>query len=277
MVFTPSIVKAILPLTIIFAAANSFKYIGSFFYLVPLFYLYIIAAIWTDKNDRDTFIRVYLLFLPFGVWAVLTSLWSPYQMISLTRGIYFLLMSAAAAAIAMLAKKLFGNIFKAVIPLNIIIVLSSLASLLLGFPGDAWSGGNGLGFMGFAGHQNTLGALILFTVPAPIYLLFQRIRGRDNFIIISIYFLLCTLNFILLILTHSRASILSLAVMLLVLSIKLIKLKTIVILTASLLTVASTLLFIPKGYDVIKKIILKTKLILVLTAGFCLKIVTELH
>ena len=96
------------------------------------------------------------------------------------------------------------------IPANIIILILSAVSLIFSIPADRWTGGNGLGFMGFAGHQNTLAAALLFTLPG---LLGCKIKDKSTKIKVQgiFYFLLLTSNFLLLLLTYSRAAILALA------------------------------------------------------------------
>jgi O-antigen ligase len=98
------------------------------------------------------------------------------------------------------------------LPANIIIAGSSIVSLLINYPDTAWTGGNKLGFMGFTVHQNTLGALILFTFPATAASLFsERITTR------TFAFILSLLNIYILILSHSRASLLEIIIFVLLL------------------------------------------------------------
>ena len=217
--------KAILIFTVIIASSNSFRYINKLFYLIPFLYLFLISLVLCNKNLRQSAFKGVLLFLPFGIWIILTSIWSSFPLISFTRGLSFLLMSAAAVSLALLSKKYFNSIFSVLLPLNILIIISSLISLLIGFPQDAWTAGNGMGFMGFAAHQNTLGVLILFTVPSVIFQLFRNFNNLKSkkynfltteFFLLLLSFLLFTFNFLLLLLTHSRASILSLIVFIIV-------------------------------------------------------------
>ena len=125
--------------------------------------------------------------------------------------------------------------------------------MIFNIPSQSWSGGNGLGFMGFAGHQNTLAAALLFTLPGVFALRAERsahrAKGPDisgfplrsnieqsapinrdfhfvptkgiapsifrlsSFVSrLSSFILLIAFNVLFLILTYSRASILSLAV-----------------------------------------------------------------
>ena len=61
------------------------------------------------------------------------------------------------------------------------ILIISAISLIFGIPSQSWSGGNGLGFMGFAGHQNILAAALLFTLPGIIaFGLGQSAKGKEQ-------------------------------------------------------------------------------------------------
>ena len=104
------------------------------------------------------------------------------------------------------------------LPANIIIIALSLFSLVTNIPSDSWTGGHGKGFMGFAGHQNTLASAILFTMPGLISRGLKNKSQRskvknqnrsEKIRNLSLYFLLF-LNLFILLLTYSRASVLSL-------------------------------------------------------------------
>ncbi|NWF89171.1 MAG: O-antigen ligase family protein [Ignavibacteriaceae bacterium] len=102
------------------------------------------------------------------------------------------------------------------------IVIISLFSLISGIPDNRWTGGSGIGFLGFAGHQNTLAAAILLTLPGVFYLLFTyhqiksfEHRGVKNFVNTlfgkkGIIYSLLIVNIFLIVITYSRASILAL-------------------------------------------------------------------
>jgi O-antigen ligase len=137
-------------------------------------------------------------------------------------------MYAGILSSVLLYKKIFpekGIAF--LIPANIMILILSAVSLIFSIPFDRWTGGNGLGFMGFAGHQNILAAALLFTLPG---LFLYKIKDKGTKINVEriFYFLLLSFNFLLLIITYSRASILAFTVGIIVYLI-LIKAKKVII------------------------------------------------
>jgi hypothetical protein len=93
--------------------------------------------------------------------------------------------------------------------------------LIFNTPAGNWSGGNGLGFMGFAGHQNTLAAALLFTLPGAFTLVIsdqilrqaqddkaRRKKNSNNIL----FWLLFTANCLLITLSYSRSALLALVV-----------------------------------------------------------------
>jgi hypothetical protein len=142
------------------------------------------------------------------------------------------------------------DIFNFLLPVNIFIVLLCLFSIISNIPSDSWSGGHGKGFMGFFGHQNLLASVLLFTMPSVVYkiviLAKSRIRhdpksdsqqagmtdtsmtsirqlvnskqltvnsyqnSTVHYLQLTAYSLLLIANLLVLILTYSRASLLSL-------------------------------------------------------------------
>lgn len=173
--------------------------------------------------------KVLYMMLPFGVWAALTSLWSFYPVISLTRGAYYIYLITGLVAMVYHLEKKGISFFELLLPVNLLIVLISLFSLFTGIPGDGWTAGNAKGFMGMFAHQNTLGAILLFTFPGWMYLhwksqqkslpfrwskTFSSLKNAEPGWLKKIWIVGVFLNLILLTLTHSRASIFSLFVML---------------------------------------------------------------
>ncbi len=176
------------------------------------------------------------LFLIPGIWFLLTTLWSSYPIISATRALYFILISAGSISAGILWIRFSGkSVLDFLLPANIFIVLLALFSLISNIPSDSWTGGHGKSFMGFFGHQNQLGSLLLFTIPAVFLKLWKQdgvnsnqssVNGdqltvNSNRIklklqltthnsLLTFYSLLLTANLLLLTLTYSRASILSL-------------------------------------------------------------------
>lgn len=230
------IIRILIPFTIIAVASRSFIYIDKLSYFVPAAFIYLIITTVSEKENRSLFFKNSLFYLPFGLWAALTSAWSSYPVVSLSRSLYFLLMSSAVVSIIVLIKKYKLNLFSLLLPLNLFIVIISLVSLILGYPHSAWTGGNAQGFMGFAAHQNTLGALLLFTIPASVYFFITKSKHR-------IYFsVLILINTALLISTHSRASMLALVIFIMTTAYLDLNSKTF-LLSAALTVIFTTALF----------------------------------
>lgn len=175
---------------------------------------YIILALWGQQPSRLNVIKGTLtskvtpvLFLLSGLWFLLTTLWSSYPIVSATRALYYILISAGSISAGILWIRFSGkSVLDFLLPANIFIVVLALFSLISNIPSDSWTGGHGKSFMGFFGHQNQLGSLLLFTIPAVL-----GSKIKDQSIKIKVfYYSLLTVNIFLLILTYSRASILSL-------------------------------------------------------------------
>ena len=247
----------LLPIAVLAAGARAFPLIEKFYYILPVLLLYFILAgfreIKSDKYLRTTV----LLLLLFTVWCLTTSLWSSYPVITICRSLYFGLVSAGSVTGAYIYIKAKGKLdLNFLLPLNIFILLISIISLILKMPEDAWTGGNGMGFKGFAAHQNTLGASILFTFPVNLWVLVKELKlmmelkiknsklkissGRQyNKLRLAASTFLLTTSLIILVLTHSRASILSVLVMVLIISLFLLKIKIIIILISSIILLLS--------------------------------------
>lgn len=161
----------------------------------------------TDSLFASLKRMTWLLFLIPGIWFLLTALWSSYPIISAERAFYFILLSAGCLAAGNLWLRYSSEgILDFLLPANIIVVLVCLFSLITNIPSDSWSGGNGKGFMGFFGQQNLLASVILFTIPSVIDLR-TRVKSPKSKVF---FYLLITSNLIFLIITYSRASIVSL-------------------------------------------------------------------
>ena len=197
-----------------------------------------------DKALRNMMI---LLFL-FGLWSAATSLWSDYPFISLSRSGYFIFISLSAALGGYLYRQVKSDILSFLLPANIIIMGLSLFSLITNIPSESWTGGNGKGFMGFAGHQNTLASAILFTLPA----VFIKVRNLKSNALTSgkqvrniSLWLLFFINLIILLLTFSRASILAFICGLIIFLILNKKWNTLIYSAAVILLVFSYIWFSP--------------------------------
>ncbi|MHB9005292.1 MAG: hypothetical protein ACYC6C_14815, partial [Coriobacteriia bacterium] len=167
----------LLPIAVLAAGARAFPLFEKVYYILPVLLAYFILLGYKEIQLNKRLRIIVLMLLIFSVWCLITSLWSSYPLITITRSLYFALVSIGAVIGSHLYLKTKNGLdLNFLLPLNIFIVLLSLISLIFKIPGDAWSGGNGMGFMGFASHQNTLGALILFTIPAPIFSIHQMFK-----------------------------------------------------------------------------------------------------
>ena len=130
------------------------------------------------------------------------------------------------------AKNFSENEFGFLIPLNILLIIASLFSLMTQLPADYWAG-YGFGLKSFWAHQNTLASLTIFTIPGIFFL-----PLKDKKIRIIVTLILFGLNVYILILTHSRTSlaVLLLSVLLFPMLTKRFKLLGVVILIFACIT-----------------------------------------
>jgi len=156
----------------------------------------------------------------YGGWALLSTVWSQWQAITFQRSCYLLLllMGLYAASINKGTKK-GEHFFMGLFVLNALAAAMQYWSLAAGIPGNRWSGGNGLGFMGVFPHQNTAAMILLFTLPGSLFYLtdlyYQKTGGLKLQYIKAIMGLIVFLGSIVLIfLSSSRSVILSLFVLL---------------------------------------------------------------
>jgi len=166
------------------------------------------------------------------------------------------------------------NPFGFLLPANVLIVLSSIVSLIISYPENAWTGGNMMGFMGFTAHQNTLGALILFTSLPVVYAVknviaslgevisewrfFQLSKRRKSQNDNLFYFVLFTSNFLLLLSTYSRASIAAFVLLIFLLSFTVFNFKKLITVYCTLLTLFLSLYaFNPYINEQVNKLVLK--------------------
>ncbi|HEY4482012.1 MAG TPA: O-antigen ligase family protein [Candidatus Brocadiaceae bacterium] len=217
----------IIPLVIISRAFPLFTFV---YYLLPVLFLLVFIQgyefVFKDRNLRS----LLLLFLVFGLWCGITSFWSDYPLVTLSRAAYFVFISFGAVLAGYSWSKANPNSLALSLPANVVIIILSLFSLITNIPADSWTGGHGKGFMGFSGHQNTLASAILFTLPGLMWQNGKRqpvsprraeagmangrgLRGISNLKSqisnLSIWFLLL-MDILILILSYSRGSILSL-------------------------------------------------------------------
>lgn len=215
-----NIIKLLSALAVIAVISRAFEHFSFLYYaLIPL--LVLIAATGLNKFGigKQPFRLLILIFL-FPAWAIITSLWSYHPGLSFERGVYLLVIAVgtfyAGYLYTSVNKKSPINYF---LPANVLMIALSVISLISGFPAEAWIGGNERGFMGFSVHQNTLASLLLLTLPAIIW----NITTADKSFNLKKFFFyrlflwaLLFLNILVMVLTHSRTSLLSLCIMVLI-------------------------------------------------------------
>ncbi len=151
-------------------------------------YLYILAilsfiVLWAVNYKQPinkNYLKPLFWFLPFGVWASLTSIWSLEPAISLTRGLFYIFIASTAVLVGFLYRTKLNELFKLFLILNAIIILVSILSLLSGIPSDAWTANHGMGFTSIFTHQNTLAAVLMFTIIGPIYFLLNQFLKKKH-------------------------------------------------------------------------------------------------
>jgi hypothetical protein len=194
----------IFPLFFIVVLVSGIKEMNWVSYLTPAFYLYFISFfISTEiKEVKSWELKFFFTIVSmFGLWAMVTALWSPFPQESFVRGILFVVISwcliiGGYCWVRNFSDKEFGFL----IPSNILLLIVSLFSLITKIPHDYWAG-YGFGLKSFWGHQNTLASLIIFTIPG---ILLIPLKDRRFRIIVTL--ILFSLNVYILILTHSRTS-----------------------------------------------------------------------
>lgn len=229
--FVAKFIEYSFPVFIIGIISRTFPILSFLYYLVPVLLLfYTILGLIIISRSHFSLRNISIIFM-FPVYCLITSLWSLNTFITIQRSLYLLLMySVILSAIFIHIKYSDKKNLKFLIPANITIVIISLVSLIFKIPENGWTGGNGLGFMGFAGHQNTLAAALLFTLPGIISFVIEQSSKSNKYSksradtssnisrlisrvwLLSSSFLLLTFNILLLFLTYSRTSILALFV-----------------------------------------------------------------
>ncbi|MBK7107130.1 MAG: O-antigen ligase family protein [Ignavibacteriae bacterium] len=144
--------------------------------------LYIVAVlsfvgIWilNYKTFWDLQLKHSLLwFLPCGIWAVVSTFWSLEPFVSFSRGLFYIFISMTALLIALLYKSKLSDLFRIFFILNSAFVVLSFLSLISGIPSDGWTANHGLGFTSIFLHQNTLAAVLMFTLIGPAYFLLDN-------------------------------------------------------------------------------------------------------
>lgn len=227
------IIAFIVPLTAMLIVCRAFPVLSFLYYAVPIILVLTpVLYLLKRKNfqpDKKLKIAISLL-IAFAVWAAITSVWSAYPEVSLTRTAYFVLISVSPLLLGYLWRQYnINDLFGFLLPANILVAAVSLYSLITSSPPEAWTGGHALGFMGYAGHQNTLASALVFTIPAVLYPLLREFAGKvwnvykgsagfKKMPASKIIFLLTllALNLFLIVISVSRGAVLTLILMILV-------------------------------------------------------------
>jgi cell division protein FtsW (lipid II flippase) len=242
--FNKNIFGIVFPLFFVLVATRSIEQIRWISYSAPVFYLYFLVTGFREIKHKD--LKTSLLLIgAFGLWAMISTLWSPYPRDSFSRSIVFIISSSGIMIAGFSWTKYFNKKdLDFLLPLNLLLIIVSVFSLTTKIPYDYWAG-YGFGLKSFWAHQNTLASLIIFTIPGLLFLPFKDKKFR-----LFVFSILFALNVYILILTHSRSSliILLLSVFLFTILTKRFKLFGILILIFTLLT---AVYFINKDFRVI--------------------------
>lgn len=213
--YIKSFIRYLMPLLAAGIISRTFNITGYLYYAVPVLLIIsiIIFLIAVPRESKDYF--YFLIIILFPVYCILTTLWSLTPVISIQRALYLLLIYTGIFTSVLFIKhfSIKKTSLEFLLPANIIIVILSLFSLISGIPGNSWTGGNALGFKGFAGHQNTLAGAILFTLPGVVALGIEQSARRQSPGVFRLwsFILLLASNLLLLTISYSRAALLALA------------------------------------------------------------------
>jgi len=228
----------IIPLLVLVASLNSFPLLKNLYVFFPLLGMVLLFAKRAELLKLLANRKLVLALSCFPLWAAITSFWSLDPKNSLIRALYF----AFVLTVAFVAGYLWFNKkenLNFLILVNILVLVVSVVSLVFGVPESSWELNPIWRFKGFAQHQNTLGALILFTsLPLIWNLFFKKIN------IFQIFLLL--INVGILVITFSRASILSFVLIVVVLTIRLNFTMFLKILATSFVLISIILLIKPQ-------------------------------
>lgn len=267
------IISFVVPFTVMLIMSRAFPVLSFFYYILPAILILTLAftVYHTSRKElvleKETKIILYLIIL-FAVWALITSLWSSYPVVSISRAGYFVLISVPPVLLGYFwRKENRDDPFAFLLPANIMVVLVSVYSLLTATPSDAWTGGHGMGFMGFAGHQNTLASALTFTMPGVIYPLVKFFSERSikdenktikqlSAVQLSFFIILLILNVYLILITVSRGAVLMLAVLAVVFVLLNFRVKTIAI---TMLTAAAMITVLYFSSEQVRNFTFKTE------------------
>jgi O-antigen ligase len=241
------------------------------YYIVPFLLLGFIMLAFGDILCNKSLKLFLILNSAFFIWTLITSIWSGYPLITLYRSFYYFLLSTGSVCTGFLLMKLNKERpFGFLLPANILVLFLSCFSLLSNIPEDAWTGGHGKGFMGFTGHQNTLASVILFTLPSVLFSFKSKINimfRKDyeqkkifipvKWIAFLISALLLSLNVLFLMLTYSRAAMLSFLIIIISYFILIYKWKAVLVSVLFVVIGGTLFLFNSQFREASEKLLLK--------------------
>ncbi len=156
----------LIALGLFFLFSRGFVGINKLYYLFAVFLILVIIFDWkaiflsikkVNKNGLSSYIIV--LYVLFVVYASISGFWAEFPIVTLLRSVFFLVLVFGAYSVSSYFKNKYIDYSYIFTPLALLIILTSAASLLFQIPENYRTGGNGLGLMGFAVHQNTLGSI----------------------------------------------------------------------------------------------------------------------
>lgn len=185
-----------------------FEKIDFIYFLLPILIGILISyLILYKKENKFKFGKESILIFLFPIYIILSSLWSLQPTVTLLRSLYYLFLFVGIISIIKIAdKENFEILFRTIFIVNLLVIIICFASLILGFPDDRWTGGNGMGFKGLAKHQNTLGSILMMTSVGGVFFMKAKLSKVLSNLLITIFFLT---NLFLIYLSASRASLIS--------------------------------------------------------------------
>lgn len=172
-----SITKLTIPLTPILVLILSLRVIECtqdvyYYFVSPILIYFVVVGIRYLITDK-VLLNILLIFLPFSVWALLTSLWSFYPLMTFLKASYHFAIMFCGVFAGLFWVKNNKSFLSYFLPLNILLLVICIYSLIENQPNDSWSGGNGMGFKGYVSHQNSLAFLIFVSSSYWIYKLVE--------------------------------------------------------------------------------------------------------
>lgn len=155
---------------LLFSLARIVRSTDNFYILALLSFVLLWISNFRSIFKKDLWLILFW-FLPFGIWCLMSSVWSLEPFISLSRGLFYIFISSTAVLIGFLYKNKLSELMKLFFIINGLIIFISFISLFSGIPNDAWTANHGMGFTSIFTHQNTLAAVLMFTLIGPVYYL----------------------------------------------------------------------------------------------------------